>query len=66
MVVEGHEITQEFQQRNYVFCLQQGLERFQNKPHLYIGFPSRPSPRQLNQSLIKKRTLKFEQRLSKN
>lgn len=54
----------EYQGKAYIFCSQQCLDRFQEKPHLYIGRPAKPSPKQKNMQVIKKRTIKLEENLA--
>jgi len=45
---------------NYSFCSQQCHDRFVGNPHLYIGKPGKPSPKQQGKSIIKRRILKFD------
>jgi len=54
----------EFQDQTYVFCSQQCLDRFNDNPHIYIGHPARPSPKQKNMQVLKKRALKFKVSIS--
>jgi len=44
----------------YSFCSQQCQERFSANPHLYIGLPGKPSPKQHGKSIIKRRVLKLD------
>jgi len=53
-----------FQDQTYVFCSMQCLDRFNDNPHVYIGHPAKPSPKQKNIQVIKKRSLKVEECLS--
>jgi len=45
---------------DYSFCSKQCHDRFVTNPHLYIGKPGHPSPKQLGQSVIKCRTMKLD------
>lgn len=45
----------------YSFCSQQCHDRFIANPHLYIGHPGKPSPKQHGKNIVKRRTLKLEQ-----
>lgn len=44
----------------YSFCSQQCQDRFSANPHLYIGQPGKPSPKQHGKSIIKRRILKLD------
>ena len=44
----------------YSFCSQQCQDRFVANPHLYIGQPGKPSPKQHGKSIIKRRVLKLD------
>ena len=44
----------------YSFCSQQCHDRFVANPHLYIGHPGKPSPKQHGNKIIKRRILKLE------
>lgn len=45
---------------SYSFCSQQCQDRFNTNPHLYIGQPGKPAPKQLGKSLIRKRVLELD------
>lgn len=45
----------------YSFCSQQCQDRFSANPHLYIGLPGKPSPKQHGESIIKRRVLKLSE-----
>lgn len=45
----------------YSFCSQQCQDRFSANPHLYIGQPGKPSPKQHGKSIIKRRLLKLDE-----
>ena len=63
MGVEADEIALDYQGRHYVFCSNQGLERFQLNPHLYTGLPGNEAPRHAGVEVLKKRTLKLAEPL---
>ncbi|MFK5914487.1 MAG: YHS domain-containing protein [Woeseiaceae bacterium] len=44
----------------YSFCSQQCQDRFSANPHLYIGQPGKPSPKQHGESIIRRRVLKLD------
>lgn len=44
----------------YSFCSQQCHDRFSANPHLYIGHPGSPSPKQHGERIIKRRLLKLD------
>ena len=52
--------------KTYYFCSVQCRNRFEASPHLYIGLPGHPAPRQHGHEVIKKRTLKLKQPLTEN
>ncbi|HEC28543.1 MAG TPA: YHS domain-containing protein [Gammaproteobacteria bacterium] len=60
MEVERSSLEHEYQGKSYSFCSQQCHDRFEANPHLYIGRPGKPSPKQQGRSVIRKRTLKLE------
>ncbi len=45
----------------YSFCSQQCHDRFSANPHLYIGLPGQPSPKQHDMHIIKRRLLKLNE-----
>jgi len=66
MMVDEGGFEIEYQQHNYAFCSQQCRDRFESNPHLYIGTPCHPSPKQHGDKVIKKRTLKLDEPLDKH
>ncbi|NOY66022.1 MAG: YHS domain-containing protein [Gammaproteobacteria bacterium] len=61
MKVDQGSFELEYQEVSYSFCSQQCHDRFKMNPHLYIGRPGKPSPKQQGQSVIRKRRLKLEE-----
>ena len=49
---------------HYAFCSQQCQERFMANPHIYVGQPARPAPKQQGKAIIKQRVLKLSEALS--
>ena len=66
MTVNDREITAEFQGAHYAFCSEQCQQRFQENPHLYIGFPGSEAPRHAGVEIIKTRTLKLAEPLPRD
>lgn len=64
MEVKADDISLDYQERHYVFCSNQCLERFQLNPHLYIGYPGNEAPRHTGVKVLKKRTLKLAEPLT--
>ena len=63
MEVKTDDISLEYQSRQYVFCSNQCLERFQPNPRLYIGFTGVEAPGHAGVEVLKKRTLKLSEPL---
>ncbi len=59
MEVNSDDISMDYQGSHYAFCSDQCLERFQNNPHLYIGFPGSEAPKHAGMEVIKTRTLRL-------
>jgi YHS domain-containing protein len=53
-----------YQGMHFAFCSQQCKERFLAHPHLYIGFPGEPAPKQSGQAVLKRRRLHLGEPLS--
>ena len=53
-----------YQGMDFAFCSQQCKDRFLANPHLYIGVPGEPAPKQEGQKVLKRRRLRLETRLS--
>jgi len=66
MIINKDSFALEYLACVYAFCSQQCRERFEANPHLYIGMPGHPSPKQQGHELIKKRSLKLNQPLTEN
>jgi len=66
MMVNKSTFVLEYLQRTYAFCSRQCQERFQSNPHLYIGTPGHPAPKQHGHEIIKKRIVKLYEPLSEN
>jgi len=60
MEVEIGQLSFSYLGIEYSFCSQQCQDRFSANPHLYIGQPGKPSPRQHGKSIIKRRLLKLD------
>ena len=59
MEVNSDDISLNYQGKNYAFCSNQCLERFQSNPHLFIGYPGSEAPKHAGKEVLKKRTLKL-------
>lgn len=59
MEVNSDDISLDYQGKNYAFCSNQCLERFQSNPHLFIGYPGSEAPKHAGKEVLKKRTLKL-------
>lgn len=64
MQVSSNTLTIEYLGADYFFCSQQCLDRFQANPHLYIGVPGEPAPKQKGMKVIKRRRFRLEQALT--
>jgi len=49
-----------YQGLHFAFCSQQCKERFLANPHLYIGLPGEPAPKQSGRKVVKRRRLHLE------
>ncbi len=65
MEINNDDIAVDYLGTHYVFCSDQCRERFQANPHLYIGFPGSEAPRHAGVEIIKTRTLKLAEPLSR-
>lgn len=61
MEVEAGQLAFSYLGIEYSFCSQQCQDRFSANPHLYIGLPGKPSPKQHGKSIIKRRVLKLNE-----
>jgi len=66
MMVDENSHAINYQNHAYAFCSQQCLDRFESNPHLYIGTPCHPAPKQHGDEVIKKRTLKLGEPLTRD
>lgn len=49
-----------YQGRHFAFCSAQCRERFLANPHLYVGLPGQPAPKQKGQTVLKRRTFMLD------
>ncbi len=63
MPAEGSDYRHRHQGIDFFFCSEQCLQRFRDKPHLYIGLPGHPAPRQEGMEVIKRRRLRLARAL---
>jgi len=56
MLVDPASFGAEYQGGHFAFCSAQCRERFLANPHLYMGLPGQPAPKQKGQTLLKRRT----------
>lgn len=64
MAVAAGNLALEYQGMHFAFCSQQCRERFEANPHLYVGRPGQPSPKQQGKEVIKLRTLRLQHALT--
>lgn len=64
MRVQKDEISVDYQSIHYAFCSEQCRERFQQNPHLYIGFPGNKASKQKGDVILKSRKLRLDEPLS--
>lgn len=64
MEVDHNENGILYQQMHFAFCSAQCEERFLAHPHLYIGYPGQPAPKQEGKVVLKRRRLRLAQPLS--
>jgi len=64
MIVGDDAIATDYEGIRYAFCSAQCRERFIATPHLYVGYPGHPSPRQRGVQLVKRRRFRLAQPLS--
>ncbi len=63
MDVNSDDISMDYMGSHYAFCSDQCLQRFQDNPHLYIGYPGSEAPKHAGMEVIKTRTLKLAEPL---
>ena len=66
MDVNSDDISMDYQGSHYVFCSDQCLHRFQDNPHLYIGFPGSEAPKHAGMEVTKSRMIKLAEPLSRD
>jgi YHS domain-containing protein len=59
MEVNPHQYETHYLQMQFAFCSEQCRDRFVANPHLYIGRPGHPAPKQRGEEVIKKRRLRL-------
>lgn len=64
MPVESQAIDAVYEGIRYFFCTAQCRDRFLATPHLYVGYPGHPAPRQRGVQAVKRRRFKLAQPLS--
>lgn len=64
MEVDPEENALVYLEMHFAFCSRQCRERFLANPHLYVGKPGHPSPKQEGVVIIKRRRLRLEIPLS--
>lgn len=64
MTVEAHEYGIVYLQMRIDFCSEQCKARFLAHPHLYIGYPGQPAPKQEGHILLKRRRIHLAHPLS--
>lgn len=64
MEVDPHDNALVYLQMHFAFCSQQCRERFLANPHLYVGSPGHPSPKQEGMEIVKTRRLRVATPLS--
>ncbi|MBI5463004.1 MAG: YHS domain-containing protein [Gammaproteobacteria bacterium] len=64
MEVDPHDHALVYLQMHFAFCSRQCRERFLANPHLYIGSPGHPSPKQEGLEIVKRRRLRVATPLS--
>ncbi|NMG29975.1 YHS domain-containing protein [Aromatoleum evansii] len=55
MLVDSAGFATEYQGSHFAFCSPQCRERFLANPHLYVGLPGRPAPKQRGETVLKRR-----------
>ena len=64
MTVEDCALETAYEGIRYFFCSEQCRERFLATPHLYVGYPGHPAPRQRGVQIMKRRRFKLVHPLS--
>ena len=66
MEVSPRQYETHYLQMQFAFCSEQCRDRFVANPHLYIGRPGHPAPRQQGEVVIKKRRMRLAAPLSRD
>lgn len=61
MMVAPDSYPLRYQESDYAFCSAQCLERFEAHPHLYVGTPGHPAPKQQGMVILKQRRFVVEE-----
>ncbi len=64
MQVEPGQLGLDYLGLHFAFCSEQCRQRFQANPHLYVGQPGQPAPKQQGAEIVKERTLRLNHPLS--
>ncbi len=64
MKVSSDNYALTFEGLHFAFCSEQCRERFTANPHLYVGRPGQPAPKQQGKEIIKLRSLQLQQALA--
>jgi YHS domain-containing protein len=64
MRVDRHSNEIVYQDLHFAFCSVECKNRFLAHPHLYVGFPNQPAPKQLGLEVLKRRRLRLPHALS--
>lgn len=60
MEVDAASFAHDYAGSRYAFCSAQCRDRFLSHPHLFIGMPGRPAPKQEGRSVLKQRSFELE------
>ncbi len=63
MMVKPDSYPAHYQGSAYAFCSAQCLERFEAHPHLYVGTPGHPAPKQQGMVILKQRRFVMDEAL---
>ncbi|MDX5364761.1 MAG: YHS domain-containing protein [Pseudazoarcus pumilus] len=64
MEVDADSLTHDYLGTRYAFCSAQCRDRFLAHPHLFIGVPGRPAPKQEGRSVLKRRSFELQTSLT--
>jgi len=63
MSVDAASFATDYQDSRFAFCSAQCRDRFLANPHLYVGLPGRPAPKQSGQAVLKRRAFALDRAL---